>query len=45
MSKNERIEKLVELAKSLPAQSCENLVCVAEGMAIAANLSAQQKLA
>ena len=43
MNKSERIEELVKCAQKLSEQGCENLVCVAKGMQIAAELSAQQK--
>ena len=45
MSKNERIEELLKLAQSLPAQSCENLICIAKGMQIATELADGQQSA
>ena len=45
MNKGEPIKKLIELAESLNEQNQEKLACVAQGMAIAAGMNAERKLA
>lgn len=45
MNRDEPIKKLIELAESLNEQNQEKLACVAQGMAIATNLSADTRSA
>lgn len=45
MNRDEPIKKLIELAESLTEQNQEKLACVAQGMAIASRLSADNRSA
>ena len=45
MNRDEPIKRLIELAESLNEQNQEKLACVAQGMAMASRLSADNRSA